>query len=207
MILGAVLCAAAAVATLAAQGRFRGGIDLVSLHVTVTDGSRYVTDLEREEFEVFEDGARQEVSFFSKVQQPIALAILLDTSASMDTKLETAQEAAIGFARRLGHGDVMEVIDFDGQVSILQRFTSDVNALERAIRQATVNGCGILTWLLNSITSMTSSFFIRRTKPVAASCAVAIFSSMLLLVSSRIASAIGCCSAENKVTVCFAPSS
>jgi Ca-activated chloride channel family protein len=140
MTLGAVLCAAVAAAALSAQGRFRGGVDLVSLHVTVTDGSRYITDLEREEFEVFEDGTKQEVSFFSKVQQPIALAILLDTSASMDTKLETAQEAAIGFARRMRRGDVMEVIDFDGQVSILQPFTSDVNALERAIRQATVNG-------------------------------------------------------------------
>ena len=70
-----------------------------------------------------------------------------------------------------------------------------------------VNGCGIRTWLLNSITSMTSSFFIRRTNPVAASCAVAIFSSMLLLVSSRIASAIGDCTAEKKLSVCLDPSS
>jgi Ca-activated chloride channel homolog len=114
----------------------------------VTETSRYVTDLDREEFEVFEDGVKQEVSFFSKVQQPVALAILLDTSASMDTKLETAQEAAIGFARRMRQGDVMEVIDFDGQVNILQTFTADVTALERAIRQATVNGS---TSLYNAI--------------------------------------------------------
>ena len=148
MAAGALLCALVATVTLAAQGRFRGGVDLVSLHVTVTDGSRYVTDLEREEFDVFEDNAKQEVSFFSKVQQPIALAVLLDTSASMDTKLETAQEAAIGFARRMRRGDVMEVIDFDGQVNILQTFTSDVTLLERAIRQATVNGS---TSLYNAI--------------------------------------------------------
>jgi Ca-activated chloride channel homolog len=145
---GAVLCAAAAVGALAAQGRFRGGVDVVSLYVTVTDGSHYVTDLEREEFQVFEDATKQELSFFSKVQQPIALAILLDTSASMDTKLETAQEAAIGFARRMRKGDIMEVIEFDGQVNILQQFTSDVSLLERAIRQATVNGS---TSLYNAI--------------------------------------------------------
>ena len=131
-----------------AQTPFRGGIDLVSLNVTVTDGSHFVTDLEEGDIEIFEDGVKQPTTFFSKVQQPIALAVLLDTSASMESKLETAQEAAIGFARRMRPGDLMEVIDFDSQVSILQGFTSDVAALERAIRQATVNGS---TSLYNAI--------------------------------------------------------
>jgi Ca-activated chloride channel family protein len=139
---------AAAAAGPGAQERFRGGIDLVSLNVTVTDGSRYVTDLDEPDFEVFEDGMKQEPAFFSRTQQPIALAILLDTSASMESKLETAQEAAVGFARRMREGDVMEVIDFDGQVNILQPFTGDVAALERAIRRATVNGS---TSLYNAI--------------------------------------------------------
>ena len=138
-----VVCAATA-----AQDRFRGGVDLVSLHVTVTDGTKYVTDLEEPDFEVYEDGVRQELAFFSKVQQPIALAVLLDTSASMESKLETAQEAAIGFVRRMRRGDMMEVVDFDSQVTVLQPFTSDVAALERAIRQAMVNGS---TSLYNAI--------------------------------------------------------
>ena len=86
----AVGCAGA----VAAQAPFRGGVDLVSLNVTVTEAGHYVTDLEEEDFEVFEDGIKQQTTFFSKEQQPIALAVLLDTSASMDDKLETAQEAA-----------------------------------------------------------------------------------------------------------------
>ena len=139
-------------ALIAAAGRqqapFRGGVDLVSLNVTVAEGARFVTDLEQNEIEIFEDGVKQDSTFFSKVQQPIALAILLDTSASMEGKIETAQEAAIGFARRIRPQDRMEVIAFDGQVSILQAFTSDVAALERAIRQATVNGS---TSLYNAI--------------------------------------------------------
>jgi Ca-activated chloride channel homolog len=145
---------AAAVATAAVsagtqeQERFRAGVDLVSLNVAVTDGARFVTDLEQQDFEVFEDGVKQDTSFFSKVQQPIALAILLDTSASMEGKLEIAQESAIAMARRLRRGDVMEVIDFDGQVNILQAFTGDVPALERAIREAAVNGS---TALYNAI--------------------------------------------------------
>jgi Ca-activated chloride channel homolog len=119
---------------------FRGGVELVSLNVTVMDGAKYVTDLSQDDFEVFEDGALQTLTLFARGQQPIALAVLLDTSASMDERLPTAQEAAVGFAKRLKPDDAMEVIDFDSQVHILQTFTADVGALEKAIRQTTANG-------------------------------------------------------------------
>jgi Ca-activated chloride channel family protein len=149
---GATLAAAGACLlsiTLAAQqGKFRAGIELVSLNVTVTDGGKYVTGLEQDNFEIFEDGAKQTISFFSKVQQPIALAILLDTSNSMEDKLATAQEAATGFVRRMKKEDVIEVIDFNSRVLIPQTFTNDMNALERAIRQTSVNGS---TSLYNAI--------------------------------------------------------
>src|SRR5215813_11209148 len=124
----------------AQQGKFRAGVELVSLNVTVMDGTKYVTGLQQEDFEVFEDGAKQSVSFFSRVQQPIALAILLDTSNSMEEKLATAQEAAIGFARRIHKEDSMEVIDFDSNVRIAQEFTNDSALLEKAIRSTAVNG-------------------------------------------------------------------
>jgi Ca-activated chloride channel family protein len=143
----AVLAAAALVS---AQGqRIRSGVELVSLNVTVTDGAgKYVTDLGEEEFEVFEDGAKQKLTFFSRTQQPISLALLLDTSASMDEKMGIAQEAAIGFARQLHKDDQAEVIDFDSQVRILQAFTNDAGTLEKAIRQTTPNGS---TSLYNAI--------------------------------------------------------
>jgi Ca-activated chloride channel family protein len=144
----ALAAAVSGAAAVAAQAPFRGSIDLVSLNVTVTEAGHYVTDLAEADFEIFEDGIKQQMTFFSREQQPIALAILLDTSASMDSRLETAQEAAIGFARRMRPGDLMEVIEFDQQVSILQGFTNDVAALEKAIRQATVNGS---TSLYNAI--------------------------------------------------------
>jgi Ca-activated chloride channel family protein len=144
----AVAAAVAAGAIAAADQRFRGGVDLVSLTVTVTDGSRYVTDLEEHEFEVFEDGVKQSLTFFSRMQQPIALAVLLDTSASMEGKLATAQEAAVGFARRLRKTDAMEIIEFDSQVNIVQEFTSDIPTLEKAILSTTVNGS---TSLYNAI--------------------------------------------------------
>ena len=146
----AILFAAAAAAALGAQGqRIRSGVELVSLNVTVTDGSgKYVSDLTQEEFEVYEDGAKQKLTFFSRTQQPISLALLLDTSASMDERMAIAQEAAIGFARQLHKEDQAEVIDFDSQVRILQGFTNDSATLEKAIRQTTPNGS---TSLYNAI--------------------------------------------------------
>jgi len=123
------------------QVPFRAGVDLVSLNVTVTDGTqKYITDLTPEEFNVFEDGVKQDVTFFNKTNLPIALALLLDTSASMDTKLPTAQEAAIGFAKKLRQQDLAEVIDFDSRVIVLQNFTNNLQELEQAIRKTSAGG-------------------------------------------------------------------
>jgi Ca-activated chloride channel homolog len=120
---------------------FRAGIDLVSLNVTVIDAAaKYVTTLEQGDFSVFEDGMKQDISYFSRTNLPIALAIMLDTSASMDTKLPTAQEAAIGFARRLRPQDLAEVIDFDSRVTVLASFTNNGGDLEQAIRKTSAGG-------------------------------------------------------------------
>jgi Ca-activated chloride channel family protein len=120
---------------------FSSGIDVVSLNITVTDAaSRYVTDLNREDFQVYEDGVLQDVSFFSHTNLPIALALLVDTSASMETRLAIAQEAAAGFARELRPQDLAEVVDFDSRVVILQAFTNDASALEQAIRRTSAGG-------------------------------------------------------------------
>ena len=145
----ALLVAVASAALLQAQQRFRAGVELVSLNVTVTDpAGHYATDLNQDEFEVFEDGAKQSITFFTRTQQPISLALLLDTSASMEERMGIAQEAAIGFARQLHKDDQAEVIDFDSQVRILSPFTSDAAALEKAIRATTANGS---TSLYNAI--------------------------------------------------------
>jgi Ca-activated chloride channel family protein len=120
---------------------FRAGVELVSLNVTVTDGtSHYVTDLQSDDFSVFEDGVKQDVTFFNRTHLPIALSLLLDTSASMESKLPTAQEAAIGFARRLRPQDLAEVVDFDSRVVVLQNFTNNAADLEQSIRKTSAGG-------------------------------------------------------------------
>jgi Ca-activated chloride channel family protein len=120
---------------------FRAGVDLVSLNVTVTDQSKnFVTSLEQGDFVVYEDGVKQDLTYFNKSQLPIALSLLIDTSASMEDKLRLAQEAAIGFIRRMKPDDIAQIIDFDSRVSILQQFTPDRVQLENAIRQTVPNG-------------------------------------------------------------------
>jgi Ca-activated chloride channel homolog len=121
--------------------RFRTDVDVVPLNVTVTDGARrYVTDLDRGEFEIFEDGRKQELAFFQKTALPLALVLLLDTSASMAQSLTVAQQAAIEFANELGPADLASVIDFDTTVHVLQDFTNDRSAVERAIRSTQPDG-------------------------------------------------------------------
>jgi Ca-activated chloride channel family protein len=128
---------------------FRSGVDIVSLNVTVTDTqNRYITDLEQPDFSVFEDGAKQELLYFSKSNLPIALSLLIDTSASMEERLLVAQNAAVGFAQRIRDQDMAQVIDFDSRVEILQEFTADKAALERAIRSTSSGGS---TSLYNAI--------------------------------------------------------
>jgi Ca-activated chloride channel family protein len=120
---------------------FRTTIDIVSLNVTVVDGeNRYLTNLAQSDFSVFEDGVNQDIVFFTRRPQPIAMSLLLDSSASMENKLSTLQEAAANFVDRLGPNDLAQVIDFDSRVSIRQTFTSIQSDLEVAIRQGASGG-------------------------------------------------------------------
>ena len=120
---------------------FRAGVELVSLNVTVTDSAgRYVTDLGEADFSVFEDGAKQDLSFFNRNNLPIALSLLIDSSASMEQRMEHAQEAAIGFARKIREQDLAQVVDFDSRVEIKLGFTNKTDELEAAIRTTSPGG-------------------------------------------------------------------
>ena len=145
----AALLAVAVSVPLAGQQKFRSGTDLVLLTITVHDSAnRLVAGLDQEDFEIYEDGVKQESSNFSRQAQPIALSIVIDTSTSMEPKLPIAQEAAIGVIKRLGPKDSAQIIDFDSQAKILQMFTTDRLALEDAIRRTDAGGS---TSLYNAI--------------------------------------------------------
>jgi VWFA-related protein len=121
--------------------RFGTGIEVIRLSVSVLDGSaRYVTGLSESDFAVFEDGQRQQVSFFARDPLPMSLSLLIDCSASMEEKLSTAQAAGTRFIQNLGERDLGQVIQFNDRTSILQDFTSDHTALENALRSTRASG-------------------------------------------------------------------
>ena len=93
---------------------FEVGIEVINLTVSVTDNrARYVTDLKTDDFAIFEDGVKQELSIFRHDDIPISLALVVDTSASMDEKLPVAQQAASRFIKTLRPQDQAQVMQFN----------------------------------------------------------------------------------------------
>jgi Ca-activated chloride channel family protein len=120
---------------------FGVGIDVINLNVLVSDGrSRFITDLAESDFAIFEDGIRQELSLFNHEDLPLSVVLLLDTSASMEEKISTAQTAAIRFVKTLRPEDVGQVVQFNERVTTLQAFTPDQAALEAAILRTATSG-------------------------------------------------------------------
>jgi Ca-activated chloride channel homolog len=120
---------------------FRAGVDLVALSVVVTDQQqRYVTGLGVGDFAVFEDGVQQDVSFFATQQVPLDLALLLDTSASMQDKMDTMQQAAVGFLDTLRSGDRAIVVDIKDSVRIAYPLGGNFREAHAAVRGTAARG-------------------------------------------------------------------
>jgi len=128
-------------ASLAQQGveRIRVQTTLVNVPVIVTDrqgGS--ISGLKAEDFSLYDDGVRQSLAFFAAVEEPIRIALLLDTSQSTKIVLDRIRNAADGFVSQLRPQDQAMVASFDAEVHVLCRFSSNEEQLKRAIRSAQV---------------------------------------------------------------------
>jgi len=109
---------------------------LVTLPVSVTDrDGRYIPNLRKEDFRLWEDGVEQPVAFFSSVDKPFSVVLMLDTSGSTRFRLEEIQDAAITFVNQLRQDDRVMVVSFDDQIRVLSEFTSDRSRLRDAIRR------------------------------------------------------------------------
>jgi Ca-activated chloride channel family protein len=110
---------------------------LVTIPVSVMDrDGRYIPNLQKEEFRVWEDGVEQEVAFFQSVDKPFSVVLMLDTSPSTAFRLEDIQDAAISFVNQLRSDDRVMVVSFNDDIKILSEFTTDRRKLERAIQRA-----------------------------------------------------------------------
>jgi len=142
MTAAALALSVAAALPLAGQGGqqqpiFRSATRTVPIYATVTDAQgRLVPDLERKDFEVFDDGKRVDVSVFESVVQPITVVVMLDTSGSMTMNLELLKQAATQFVIRLLPDDRARVGSFSDKIRVSPPdFTGDRDELMRILRE------------------------------------------------------------------------
>lgn len=110
---------------------------LVTIPVSVMDrDGRYVPNLLKDDFRIWEDGVEQDVAFFQSVDKPFSVVLMLDTSPSTQFRLEDIQDAAITFVNQLRPDDRVMVVSFNDDIKILSEFTTDRSKLQRAIQRA-----------------------------------------------------------------------
>jgi Ca-activated chloride channel homolog len=120
-------------------------VDQIRVSVSVTDGhDRFVDGLAETDFVVFEDGAPQKLSFFTRDPLPLSVALLVDGSGSMQPHLAEAQAAGERFIRTLGPGDLAQIVEFSDRMVVLQDFTADQARLLAAIRGTQASGATAL---------------------------------------------------------------
>jgi VWFA-related protein len=109
---------------------------LVSVPVSVLDRQgRFVSNLRREDFSVFENGIEQPIAYFEPAEKPFTVALILDTSPSTHFHLWEIKEAAIAFASQLRPQDRVLVVSFNEQVLLLTEATNDLNVVSTVIQQ------------------------------------------------------------------------
>ena len=110
---------------------------LVTIPVSVMDrDGRYVPNLVKDDFRIWEDGVEQEVAFFQSVDKPFSVVLMLDTSPSTQFRLEDIQDAAISFINQLRPDDRVMVVSFNDNIKVLSEFTTDHTKLNHAIQRA-----------------------------------------------------------------------
>ncbi|MES1254245.1 MAG: VWA domain-containing protein [Acidobacteriota bacterium] len=128
----AVSCGAAR----AQEPTFRSGTEIVSLFVTVADAQRrLVPDLEKEDFEIFDNDKPQPIAYFENVVQPISVIVMLDTSGSMTGSIALLKQAAEQFLIRLLPTDQARVGAFNDKIQISARFSKNRDELVGDVKE------------------------------------------------------------------------
>ena len=118
------------------QQPFRTGAQTVAIYATVRDSEgRLVGDLARDDFEIFDNGKRQNLTVFESSVQPISVVMLLDRSASMRTNFRLVEVAAGEFVKALLPADKARIGSFASRIQLDPRdFTSDRGELLTILR-------------------------------------------------------------------------
>jgi VWFA-related protein len=120
---------------------FRTAVDAVAVPVTVEDEKgRPVPGLAATDFRVFEDDAEQRIEAVLTEGEPLDVALVLDTSASMRARIEETRSAGAAFVEALGPDDRVMVVSFNSRAYLGCELTSDRGDIRRAILLARTGG-------------------------------------------------------------------
>lgn len=107
---------------------------LVTLNVKVTDASgKTLPALRKEDFVIYEDEVRQDLSYFEPVTAPLSVLLLLDLSGSTEKKMKIMKKAAQKFVDSLKESDRIAVAGFTRRFSVISNFTTDHKQLKERI--------------------------------------------------------------------------
>ena len=142
----ALLVAGCAAVLTAQQPTFRAGTDLVTVGATITDRrGNFLAGLNVEDFEVFEDGTRQTVTFFARggdtaPSPELHVGLLFDTSGSMGQEIALARSAAVRFLNTLRDAVDIALVDFDTEVRLARYGQEDFPRIVERIRSRRPDG-------------------------------------------------------------------
>jgi len=112
-------------------------VDLVTLDALVLqkNTARIVGGLKKEDFLLYEDGAKQEITHFSQDTLPLSVLFLIDRGGCLDPFSEKVQRAAVDAVARLKPADEVAVMTYHDKTELLQGFTRDRSSIERALNR------------------------------------------------------------------------
>jgi Ca-activated chloride channel family protein len=106
-------------------------VELVLVNATVTDSlNRYVSGLEAEHFQIWEDKVEQKIEYFSAEDVPISIGVIFDVSGSMKDKIATARQAAATFLKTGNPEDEYFLVEFANRPEVASDFTTDITKLQ-----------------------------------------------------------------------------
>lgn len=104
-------------------------VEEVILNATVLEGSQLVQNLKKDNFQVFEDGVKQNIISFQHTDLPVSIALVVDNSGSMSKKRPSVNKSALDLVEASNPEDEAFVVNFSDEAYIDQEFTSNVNKL------------------------------------------------------------------------------
>lgn len=123
----------------------RVSTNLITVPAEVLDrNGRYIGNLQKHDFRIFENGVEQELAYFAPVEQPFTVALLLDVSGSTQTQLQAIRSAANTFIKRLRLNDRLLLISFDGKINVLTEAVTLAQLRQKRLRLDALNDGTVL---------------------------------------------------------------